>query len=180
MRQGNSYLVRTYQSGKQAYARLNRAHLLAAKGVSSDRSISLTDAEASWMWRNWPAVSPEPPETRAARIGYLPTMGTRTVGPPLAAWPPRRVAPLGDPGRRAGQGSPRTASAAPWRRPCAESCPRSTRAARGAVCGAPGGIYGRVFDFLAPDNVCRTRVRIDLQQSAGWRPFTRSKSSPHR
>lgn len=68
---GNVYIVRTYKSGKQAYARLDRAQRLAAKGVSSEQVVSLSDDEASWMWTAWPAVSPEPPETRRARIGYL-------------------------------------------------------------------------------------------------------------
>lgn len=67
----NTYLVRTYKSGKQAYARLDRASGLSAKGVASETSVSLSAAEASWMWWIWPAESPERPETRQTRIGFL-------------------------------------------------------------------------------------------------------------
>jgi hypothetical protein len=69
--QGNIYIVRTWKSGKKAYARLDRADGLASKGAFSDQVVRLSDEEASRMWTAWPAVSPEPPETREARIGYL-------------------------------------------------------------------------------------------------------------
>lgn len=68
---GNTYLVRRYKSGKTAYARLDRASRLSSKGVADDRTVALSAAEASWMWRRWPAESPERPETREARIGFL-------------------------------------------------------------------------------------------------------------
>lgn len=67
----NTYLVRTYSSGKQAYARSSRASGLAAKSVASDRSVVLSPDEAAWMWWIWPAESPERPDTRRARIGFL-------------------------------------------------------------------------------------------------------------
>jgi hypothetical protein len=55
----NTYIVRTYKSGKQAYARLDRAHGLSGKAISSEKVVTLSDAEASEIsatsWR--PLVS---------------------------------------------------------------------------------------------------------------------------
>ncbi|HUN30392.1 MAG TPA: hypothetical protein VMU95_00115 [Trebonia sp.] len=67
----NTYVVRTYASGKQAYARYDRRPGLSSKKVTGEKLIRLTPDEESWLWYIWPAKSPEPPETRAARISYL-------------------------------------------------------------------------------------------------------------
>lgn len=66
-----TYLVRRYRSGKLAYARLDRASRLGAKGVASDTTHVISEAEDAWMWRRWPAESPERPEIRQARIDFL-------------------------------------------------------------------------------------------------------------
>lgn len=64
----NTYVVRTYRSGKRAYARLDRVSGLAAKGVASEKIVALSPAEASWMWHTWPAGDLQRQERH---IGFL-------------------------------------------------------------------------------------------------------------
>jgi hypothetical protein len=66
---GNIYIVRTWaKSGKNAYARLDRASRLSTKGAFSDVTVHLSPIQAQYMWRTWPADSPQRMERH---IAYL-------------------------------------------------------------------------------------------------------------